>query len=44
MSLLYSAVQPGDRAPDFTLPTPDGTPVTLSSFRGKRVVLYFYPK
>ena len=44
MSLLYSAVQPGDLAPDFTLPTPDGTPVTLSSFRGKRVVLYFYPK
>lgn len=44
MSLLYSNVQPGDLAPDFTLPTPDGTPVTLSSFRGKRVVLYFYPK
>ncbi len=31
-------------APDFTLPDKDGTPVTLSSFRGKPVVLYFYSK
>ena len=31
-------------APDFTLLDKDGRPVTLSSFRGKRVVLYFYPK
>jgi peroxiredoxin Q/BCP len=31
-------------APDFTLPNQDGEPVTLSSLRGKRVVLYFYPK
>lgn len=44
MQLLYSTIRPGDLAPDFTLPTPDGTPVTLSAFRGKRVVLYFYPK
>ncbi len=44
MPLLYSAVRPGDLAPDFTLPTIDGSPVSLSSFRGKRVVLYFYPK
>lgn len=44
MSLMYSAVELGDVAPDFTLPAPDGTPVTLSSFRGRRVVLYFYPK
>jgi thioredoxin-dependent peroxiredoxin len=35
---------PGDLAPDFTLPDENGTPVRLSSFRGKRVVLYFYPK
>jgi thioredoxin-dependent peroxiredoxin len=34
----------GQSAPDFTLPSQDGTPVTLSSFRGKWVVLYFYPK
>jgi len=31
-------------APDFTLPNQDGEPVTLSSLRGKTVVLYFYPK
>ncbi len=31
-------------APDFTLPADDGRDVTLSSLRGKWVVLYFYPK
>lgn len=31
-------------APDFTLPDQQGNPVTLSSLRGKKVVLYFYPK
>jgi peroxiredoxin Q/BCP len=31
-------------APDFTLPGPNGRRVTLSEFRGRRVVLYFYPK
>jgi peroxiredoxin Q/BCP len=36
--------QPGETAPDFTLPDQDGNPVTLSSFRGRPVVLYFYPK
>jgi len=30
-------------APDFTLPDADGKPVSLSSFRGKNVVLFFYP-
>lgn len=34
----------GDPAPDFTLPDENGEPVRLASFRGKRVVLYFYPK
>jgi peroxiredoxin Q/BCP len=38
------ALQPGDTAPDFTLPDQDGTPVTLAGLRGKTVVLYFYPK
>lgn len=33
-----------DMAPDFTLPDKDGRPVSLSSFRGKSVILYFYPK
>ena len=36
-------VQPGDTAPDFTLHDADGKPVSLSDYRGKRVVLYFYP-
>ncbi len=31
-------------APDFTLPSTDGGEVTLSKLRGKKVVLYFYPK
>jgi thioredoxin-dependent peroxiredoxin len=34
----------GERAPDFTLPADDGRKVSLKSFRGKKVVLYFYPK
>lgn len=34
----------GDKAPDFTLPTAQGTEVSLSDFIGKKVVLYFYPK
>ncbi len=34
----------GTPAPDFTLPTDDGEAVTLSSLRGRKVVLYFYPK
>ncbi|GAA3589519.1 thioredoxin-dependent thiol peroxidase [Klugiella xanthotipulae] len=34
---------PGDTAPDFTLDDQDGTPVTLSSLRGGKVILYFYP-
>jgi thioredoxin-dependent peroxiredoxin len=34
---------PGDKAPDFTLPDADGTPVSLSSRRGQRVIVYFYP-
>ena len=34
----------GDAAPDFTLPTDGGGTVSLSAFRGRKVVLYFYPK
>jgi thioredoxin-dependent peroxiredoxin len=36
-------LQPGDVAPEFKLPDADGTPVSLSSFRGRRVIVYFYP-
>lgn len=35
--------EPGDAAPDFTLPAADGTTVSLDAYRGKRVILYFYP-
>ncbi len=38
-----SRLQPGDPAPDFTLPDADGKPVSLSDYRGRRVVVYFYP-
>ena len=34
----------GDRAPAFTLPTDGGGSVSLKDFKGKSVVLYFYPK
>ena len=34
----------GDLAPDFTLGDKNGNQVSLSNFRGKKVVLYFYPK
>jgi peroxiredoxin Q/BCP len=36
--------QAGSAAPDFTLPSQDGSQVSLKDFRGKWVVLYFYPK
>src|SRR5271157_535454 len=36
--------QVGQVAPDFSLPSQDGAPVSLKEFRGKWVVLYFYPK
>ncbi len=37
-------IEPGDRAPDFTLPDQNGDDVTLSDLRGQTVVLYFYPR
>ncbi|MDH7489397.1 MAG: thioredoxin-dependent thiol peroxidase [Anaerolineae bacterium] len=36
--------KPGQAAPDFELPSDRGDKVRLSDFRGKKVVLYFYPK
>ncbi|MBW7851239.1 MAG: peroxiredoxin [Rhodospirillales bacterium] len=38
------SLNPGEQAPDFTLPTDGGGTVTLSALRGRPVVLYFYPK
>lgn len=40
---MAKQIQLGDKAPDFTLPDENGKPVKLSSFRGQRVILYFYP-
>jgi thioredoxin-dependent peroxiredoxin len=37
-------IEPGDNAPDFSLPDQDGRAVRLSDFRGQPVVVYFYPK
>jgi peroxiredoxin Q/BCP len=37
-------LQIGDPAPDFELLSDDGTPVRLSDLRGRRVVLFFFPK
>jgi peroxiredoxin Q/BCP len=34
----------GNKAPDFTLPDENGNPLKLSSLKGKKVILYFYPK
>lgn len=39
-----STLNIGDPAPDFTLPTGDGTTLSLKDLRGKKVVLYFYPR
>jgi thioredoxin-dependent peroxiredoxin len=33
----------GDPAPEFTLPDANGSPVSLKDFRGRRVIVYFYP-
>ena len=45
---VHAADQPmpaaGQAAPTFTLPSQDGSEIALDSFRGKWVVLYFYPK
>ena len=40
---MSERLQPGDVAPDFELPDADASPVSLASFRGRRVILYFYP-
>ena len=37
-------IQPGTPAPDFQIPDQDGETVSLSSFKGQKVVLYFYPR
>ncbi|MEU3845596.1 thioredoxin-dependent thiol peroxidase [Micrococcus terreus] len=36
-------LSPGQPAPAFTLPDQDGSPVSLSDFAGRQVIVYFYP-
>ncbi|MEU4649461.1 thioredoxin-dependent thiol peroxidase [Nocardia fluminea] len=36
-------LSPGDTAPEFTLPDADGKDVSLSDYRGRKVIVYFYP-
>jgi peroxiredoxin Q/BCP len=45
-AILSAASAPlvGSMAPEFTLPSQEGTPISLRGYRGKWVVLYFYPK
>lgn len=44
MSFAGSAPAVGSMAPEFTLNSQEGTPVSLKDYRGKWIVLYFYPK
>jgi peroxiredoxin Q/BCP len=37
-------LSPGDKAPAFTLVDQDGTKVKLSDYKGRKVIVYFYPK
>ncbi len=39
-----SYLKEGDKAPEFTAKKQDGTNISLSDFKGKKVILYFYPK
>jgi peroxiredoxin Q/BCP len=40
---MTTRLSPGDAAPDFTLPDADGKPVSLADYRGRRLIVYFYP-
>lgn len=40
---MSERLQPGDPAPDFTLPDADGNEVSLAAHRGRKVIVYFYP-
>ena len=41
---MTAALQPGDKAPDFTLPSDEGGDIGLGGLKGRIVVVYFYPK
>ncbi|MBW7856559.1 MAG: thioredoxin-dependent thiol peroxidase [Ignavibacteria bacterium] len=40
----HKSLKPGDKAPDFKLQSDDGKVISLKDFKGKKVILYFYPK
>jgi len=41
---MSKELQIGDKAPDFTLESETGQKVSLKDFKGKKVILYFYPR
>ncbi|MDQ4036878.1 MAG: thioredoxin-dependent thiol peroxidase [Actinomycetota bacterium] len=41
---MSEQLSPGDRAPDFNLTAADGSQVTLTDLKGKKTIIYFYPK
>ena len=43
-SVTKGTLNPGDSAPDFSLPDQNGKTISLKDFRGQKVVVYFYPK
>jgi peroxiredoxin Q/BCP len=42
--MAKAMLKPGQKAPDFRLKADDGDDVALADYRGKRVLLFFYPK
>ncbi len=40
---MSARLEPGDKAPDFSLPDDTGATVSLSDFAGRKVIVYFYP-
>ena len=42
--MAKKVLREGEKAPDFLLKTDSGAEVSLADYRGKRVVLFFYPK
>jgi peroxiredoxin Q/BCP len=41
---FMTTLKPGDKAPDFSLPDQSGKTISLNDFKGKKLVIYFYPK
>ena len=41
---IMTTLEAGDKAPDFAVPDQDGNTIKLSDFKGKKLVLFFYPK